>query len=200
MAAILSSLGRTVLAGFILLVVIVVVAGLLLGDGVVTPSHGWAANVVMRWLHVLSGLMWVGLLYYLNFVQIPTMPRITPIEHRAAITRFIAPAVLFWFRYAALATVVTGLLLAIMNRYVVDALLLHKAHYPLGIGMWLGLIMAINVWFVIWPNQQRALGLVDCPADQRPKAARIAMLVSRVNVMLSIPMLFCMVAQQNGGF
>ena len=200
MAAILQSLGRTVLAGFILLVVIVVVAGLVLGDGIVRPSHGWAGNVVMRWLHVLSGLMWVGLLYYLNFVQIPTMPRIEPVEHRAAITRFIAPAVLFWFRYAALATVLTGVLLAIMNRYIVDALLLHKPNYPLGIGMWLGLIMAANVWFVIWPNQQRALGLVDCPVDQRPRAARWAMLVSRVNVLLSIPMLFCMVSQQNGGF
>jgi uncharacterized membrane protein len=197
MAAILQSLGRTLLAGLVLLIVIIVVVGLLSG-GMTRIDHTWA-TFVMRWLHVLSGVMWIGLLWYLNFVQIPTVPKIEPAEHRAAISKYIAPEVLFWFRYGALATVVTGLLLALMNGYLLEALMLKKGVHAIGIGMWLALIMAFNVWFIIWPNQQKALGLVDCPADQKPKAARIAMLTSRTNTLLSIAMLYCMVAQQNGG-
>jgi uncharacterized membrane protein len=197
MAVILQSLGRTLLAGLVLLIAIIVIVGLLSG-GMPKIDHTWGA-FIMRWLHVVSGIMWIGLLWYLNFVQIPTVPKIEPAEHRAAISKFIAPEVLFWFRYGALATVVTGLLLAWMNGYLIEALILKKGVHAIGIGMWLALIMAFNVWFIIWPNQQKALGLVDCPADQKPKAARIAMLTSRINTMLSIAMLYCMVAQQNGG-
>ena len=197
MGAILQSLGRTLAAGVALLIVIVVVTGALTGQ-MVKIDHAWS-TFFMRWLHVLSGVMWIGLLWYLNFVQIPTMPKI-PDEQKPAIGKHIAPNVLFWFRYGALATVVTGLLLLIMQNQLVNTLLLAKGQHAIGIGVWLGLIMAFNVWFIIWPNQQKALGLVDCPADQKPKAARLAMLTSRVNTMLSVPMLFCMVAQQNGGF
>jgi uncharacterized membrane protein len=197
MAAILQSLGRTLLAGLVLLIAIIAIVGLLTG-GIVKIDHTWG-TFIMRWLHVLSGIMWIGLLWYLNFVQIPTVPKIEPAEHRAAISKYIAPEVLFWFRYGALATVITGLLLAWMNGYLIEALILKKGVHAIGIGMWLALIMAFNVWFIIWPNQQKALGLVDCPADQKPKAARIAMLTSRTNTMLSIAMLYCMVAQQNGG-
>ncbi len=197
MAVILQSLGRTLLAGLVLLIAIIVIVGLLSG-GMPKIDHTWGA-FIMRWLHVVSGIMWIGLLWYLNFVQIPTVPKIEPAEHRAAISKFIAPEVLFWFRYGALATVVTGLLLAWMNGYLIEALILKKGVHAIGIGMWLALIMAFNVWFIIWPNQQKALGLVDCPADQKPKAARTAMLTSRINTMLSIAMLYCMVAQQNGG-
>jgi uncharacterized membrane protein len=143
--------------------------------------------------------MWIGLLWYLNFVQTPTVPKIEPVEHRAAISKFIAPNVLFWFRYGALATVVTGLLLAWMNGYIAQALLLQKGHHAIGIGMWLALIMAFNVWFIIWPNQQKVLGLVEASADQRAAAGRLAGMTSRINTMLSIPMLYCMVAQQNAG-
>jgi uncharacterized membrane protein len=142
--------------------------------------------------------MWVGLLWYLNFVQIPTVPKIEPAEHRAAIGKFITPNVLFWFRYSALSTVITGLILGHQMGYFPNALI-FKANVAIGIGMWLALIMAFNVWFIIWPNQKKALGLVEVPADQKPKAARIAMLTSRINTLLSIPMLYCMVAQQNGG-
>ena len=152
----------------------------------------------MRWLHVMSGVMWIGLLWYFNFVQIPSMPKI-PDEQKPAIGKVIAPTALFWFRWAALATVVTGVLLAAMNGYLVQALSLQRPFTPIGIGMWLGLIMAFNVWFIIWPNQKKALGIVTVTPEEKAKAARLAMLTSRVNTMLSIPMLFCMVAQQNAG-
>lgn len=191
MGAILQSLGRTVAAGVALLVVIVLLAGN------VQLGHAWGA-FVMRWLHVMSGVMWIGLLWYFNFVQIPSMPKI-PDEHKPAIGKVIAPAALFWFRWAALATVLTGLLLAVMNGYIGRALMLDGGVHAIGIGMWLALVMAFNVWFVIWPNQKKALGIVTVPAEEKAKAARTAMLTSRVNTLLSIPMLYCMVAQQNAG-
>jgi len=156
---------------------------------------------LFRWLHVLSGVMWIGLLWYFNFVQIPSMKKI-PDEQKPAISKVIAPEALFWFRWAALSTVVTGLILATMNGYILDALTLGIADglrksAAIGFGMWLGLIMAYNVWFVIWPNQQKALGLVEVAAADKPKAARTAMLFSRANTMLSIPMLYAMVSAQN---
>ncbi|MSQ63028.1 MAG: hypothetical protein EXR33_04205 [Betaproteobacteria bacterium] len=193
MGAILQSLGRTIIAGIVLLVIMLGVAGTFgkMGD------HEWA-SFFMRYLHVLSGVMWIGLLWYLNFVQIPSMPKI-PDEHKPAISKVIAPEVLFWFRWAALATVVTGLLLAAMNKYIGALLTLQAPFTAIGIGMWLGLIMAFNVWFIIWPNQKKALGIVTVEAAEKAKAARLAMLTSRFNTVLSIPMLYCMVAQQNAG-
>jgi len=200
MAAILEKLQNTVIAGFVLLIIILVVVG----ATVSAPSfgHAWFA-FLFRYLHVLSGVMWIGLLWYFNFVQIPNMPKI-PDEQKPAIGKVIAPAALFWFRWGAMATIITGLILAAMNGYIVDAILLgitdSGASTPIGIGMWLGAIMWFNVWFVIWPNQQRALGLVEADADTKKKSARKAMLFSRTNTLLSIPMLYCMVAAQNGGF
>jgi uncharacterized membrane protein len=196
MAAILQSLERTLAAGLALLIVIIVLAGVISGTFVKLDYQYWV--FVMLWLHVLSGVMWIGILWYFNFVQIPTVPKIEPVEHRAAITKFIAPSALFWFRYGALATVVTGLIVAYMQGYLVTALTFQKGVYGIGIGMWLALIMAFNVWFIIWPNQKKALGLVPCSPDEKAKAGRLAMLVSRTNTMLSIPMLFCMVAQRFG--
>jgi uncharacterized membrane protein len=193
MGAILQSLGRTVVAGIVVLIVIMAVAGTFGQMG----THAWWA-FFMRWLHVLSGVMWIGLLWYFNFVQMPSMPKI-PDEQKPAIGKVIAPEALFWFRWAALATVVTGLLLAGMNGYIGSALSIMKPFHAIGIGMWLGLIMAFNVWFIIWPNQKKALGIVQVDADAKAKAARVAMLTSRLNTLLSIPMLYCMVAQQNGG-
>ncbi len=191
MAAILQSLGRTVIAG----VVLVILLALLVGS--VPVSHAWSI-FVMRWLHVVCGIMWIGLLWYFNFVQIPSMPKI-PDEHKPAIGKVIAPEALFWFRWSALATVVTGVLLAWMSGYIVQALGLQRPFLAIGIGMWLALVMAFNVWFIIWPNQKKALGIVTVPAEEKAKAARLAMLISRTNTMLSLPMLYCMVAQQNGG-
>jgi uncharacterized membrane protein len=196
MGAILQSLGRTVAAGVVVLVVIVIVASTA-GGGAVKFDHAWW-TFFMRWLHVLSGVMWIGLLWYFNFVQIPSMPKI-PDEQKPAVGKVIAPTALFWFRWAALATVVTGLLLAWMSGYLATALAMQRPQTAIGIGMWLALIMAFNVWFIIWPNQKKALGIVTVTPEEKAKAARLAMLTSRINTMLSIPMLYCMVAQQNGG-
>jgi uncharacterized membrane protein len=196
MGAIFQSLGRSVAAGVVLLVVMVALVATL-GAGAAKYDQDWGA-FVMRYLHVLSGVMWIGLLWYFNFVQIPSMPKI-PDEQKPAVGKVIAPTALFWFRWAALATVVTGLLLATMQKYVAAALMLQQPWTPIGIGMWLALIMAFNVWFIIWPNQKKALGIVTVTPEEKAKAARLAMLTSRANTMLSIPMLFCMVAQQNAG-
>jgi uncharacterized membrane protein len=197
MAAFFQSLQKTLLAGVVILIVIILVVGLVSGQ-FVRPDHAYW-TFIMRWLHVASGVMWIGLLWYFNFVQTPTMPKIEPVEHRAAVSKFIAPSALFWFRHGAAATVLTGLLLAWMNGYILQALLLQKGHHAIGIGMWLALIMAFNVWFIIWPNQKKALGLVEASADEKAAAARVAGMTSRINTMLSIPMLYCMVAQQNAG-
>ena len=152
----------------------------------------------VRWLHVISGILWIGLLWYFNLVQIPTMPKI-PAELKPAIGKYIAPEALFWFRWAAIATPVTGLVLSGLNGYGHQAMMLQEGARTIGIGMWLGLFMAANVWFLIWPNQKRALGIVPADDAAKAKSARIAMLGSRLNFALSLPMLYCMVAQQNGG-
>ena len=194
MGAFFQSLGNALAAGAVLVLAVMALAGHLAGFA----HHAFWA-FLFRWLHVLSGVMWLGLLYYFNFVQIPSMARI-PDEQKPAVSKVIAPAALFWFRHSALATVVTGLLLAGMNGYLVGALSLAPGGRAIGIGMWLALAMAANVWFVIWPAQQRALGLVDAEPSARAAAARRALLVSRFNTMLSLPMLYCMVAQQNAPF
>ncbi len=155
----------------------------------------------IRWLHVLSGVMWIGLLWYFNFVQTPSMPKI-PDDQKPAISKVIAPAALFWFRWAALSTMVFGLMLAEMNGYLGNAMALgfidgSAQSSLIGFGMWMGLIMAFNVWFLIWPNQKKVLGIVEAPADEKAKAARVALLASRTNTMLSIPMLYAMVGAQN---
>ncbi len=188
------SLGQTVLLGFVLAVVLALIVNALHID------YGWWA-FFFRWLHVLSGVMWIGLLWYFNFVQTPSMPKI-PTEQRPAISKFIAPTALFWFRYGALSTVITGLILAWLNGYIADALALGTIDgvpkdRAIGVGMWLGLIMAFNVWFIIWPNQQKVLGLVEASAEEKTKAARKAGLASRFNTMASVPMLYMMVSAQN---
>ncbi|MFL2781369.1 MAG: urate hydroxylase PuuD [Rhodospirillales bacterium] len=155
----------------------------------------------VRWLHVLCGVMWIGLLWYFNFVQTPTVPTI-PDELKPAIPKHIMPVALLYFRWAAVGTLIFGLLLAWMNGYIGDALAIgltsgSARDATIGIGMWMGVIMAFNVWYIIWPNQQKVIGLVECPADDKPKAARAAALASRTNTMLSIPMLYAMVSAQN---
>ena len=198
MGAIFTSPGRTVTAGVVLLIVIVLVVGAVTGQ-MTRIDHAWG-TFIMRWLHVMSGVLWIGLLWYLNFVQVPTMPTIQPVESRSAITKYIAPNVLFYFRYGALATVVTGLLLAWMQGYILNALMLQKGFVMIGIGMWMALIMAFNVWFIIWPMQKKILGLVDATAEEKAKAGPIALYASRFNTLLSIGMLYCMAAQSHGGF
>jgi uncharacterized membrane protein len=197
MAAFFQDLHRTLAAGVVLLIVIIILVGSLSGQFIRFDAGWW--RFFVRWLHIMTGVMWVGLLWYLNFVQTPTVPKIEPAEHRAAITKFIAPNVLFWFRYSALATVIFGLILAWTKDYLIQALTLHRPAYVIGIGMWLALIMAFNVWFIIWPNQKKVLGIVAASADEKATAGRRAGMTSRINTMFSIPMLYCMVAQQNAG-
>ena len=192
MASILSSLSKTIIGGFVLLFLIIGIFG-----NINFLDQGWWA-FVFRWLHVMVGVMWIGLLWYFNFVQIPSMPKISD-EHKPAISKVIAPEALFWFRYSALLTVLTGLVVAWLNGYGHDALLLRNGYLAIGLGMWLAIIMAINVWFIIWPNQKRALGIVNADANVKAKSAKLAMLTSRTNTLLSIPMLYLMVAQQNAG-
>lgn len=188
MASIFTSLGRTVLAGFVLLALIV------LGLGANLSSI--ELPFLFRWIHVMVGVMWVGLLWYFNFVQIPSMPKI-PDEQKPVIGKVIAPTALFWFRWAALFTVISGMILAVLNGYAHQAFTLQAPFRAIGLGMWIALVMAFNVWFIIWPLQKRALGIVAVEPDVKAKSARVAMLVSRFNTMLSIPMLFLMVAQSH---
>lgn len=191
----LDKLERALLFGGLLALALALITGS------VKLDHNWF-SFLFRWMHVLSGVMWIGLLWYFNFIQIPSMPKI-PDEQKPAISKVIAPAALFWFRWAALATVVTGLTVISMKGLgaLGDALALGylKGGYftYIGIGMWLGLIMAFNVWNIIWPNQQVVLGMVEATADEKKASARIAMLTSRLNTLLSIPMLYFMVAAQN---
>ena len=195
MINILTSLPKTILSGFLLLLVIIG-----FNSSVSDFTFDYVYTVFFfRWLHVLSGVMWIGLLWYFNFVQIPSMPNI-PDDQKPAISKVIAPSALFWFRWAALATLISGLILAHLNGYIHDALTLNSSDpksLMIGIGMWLGIIMALNVWGVIWPNQKRALGIIKVSPDDKAKAAKKAMLFSRTNTLLSIPMLYCMVAAQN---
>ena len=196
MSQILQSLNKTLLAGLILLIAIVLIVGSVSGSPIqFTPV--WT-SFLFRWLHVACGIMWIGLLYYFNFVQIPSMPKI-PDEQKPAIGKVIAPAALFWFRWAALATVITGLVVAALQGYLHAAFTLQPGFVAIGIGMWIALVMAFNVWFIIWPNQKKALGIVVVEPEEKARAARMAMLTSRTNTMLSIPMLYMMVAQSHGG-
>jgi uncharacterized membrane protein len=193
MGAFFQSLGKTIAAGVVILLIIMGIAGTfsMLGD-----MNWW--RFFMRWLHVLSGVMWIGLLWYFNFVQTPSMPKI-PDAEKPAVSKVIAPAALFWFRWGAMSTLITGALLALMNGYLVQALSLQKPFVAIGIGAWLAIVMWFNVWFIIWPNQKKALGIVQVSPEEKAAAAKMAGMTSRINTMLSIPMLYCMVAQQNAG-
>ena len=198
MVNILQSLSKTIHLSAILAILLFV--GLFFAGG------DWAFDRLFwswlfRYLHVVVGIMWIGLLWYLNFVQIPNMPKFTD-EQKPAITKIIAPAVLFYFRWAALGTIITGLIVSYLQGYAHQAMTLgigsgDPKTTAIGIGMWLGIIMAYNVWFVIWPNQKKALGIVESSPEDKAKSAKTAMLFSRANTLLSFPMLLSMVAAQN---
>ena len=198
MSSLLSSLPKTIHASLGLAILLFL--GLFFGYG------GFDFDLLFwswltRFIHVVVAIMWIGLLWYFNFVQIPNMPNI-PDEQKPAIGKVIAPAALFYFRWAALLTIISGLILGYLNGYLHEAMTLGLTsgggkNTAIGIGMWLGLYMAFNVWFIIWPNQKRALGMVECEPDVKAKSARTAMLFSRTNTLLSLPMLLSMVAAQN---
>ena len=198
MVSILQSLSKTIHLSIVLTILLFL--GLFFGGGDISFDQlfwSW----LFRYFHVVAGVMWIGLLWYLNFVQIPSMSKI-PDEQKPAIGKVIAPAVLFWFRWAAFATIVSGLIVATLNGYVHQAMTLGIGtgwgqHSIIGIGMWLGIIMAFNVWFIIWPNQKKALGIVETTPEEKAKSAKTAMLTSRINTLLSLPMLLSMVMAQN---
>ena len=196
MTSILTSLNRTIISGTIL--TLLFIAYFISADGSI-DEYFW--QFIFRYIHVLAGIMWIGLLYYFNFVQIPNMPKI-PDDQKPAIGKVIAPAALWYFRWAAMLTLISGLILAHLNGYLISALQLgiadsNSSNTAIGIGMWLAIIMWFNVWFVIWPNQKKALGIVEASAEEKAGAAKTAMLFSRTNTLLSIPMLFAMVSAQN---
>tara|TARA_Y100001970_G_scaffold271682_1_gene367435 strand:- start:219 stop:821 length:603 start_codon:yes stop_codon:yes gene_type:complete len=198
MGNILQSLSRTI--HFSIALTILLFLGLFFDNGGFDfDRFFW--SWLFRYIHVIVGIMWIGLLWYFNFVQIPNMGKI-PDEQKPAIGKVIAPAALFWFRWAAFFTILSGLILAWINGYLHEAMTLGIGsgggrNTAIGIGMWLGIIMAFNVWFVIWPNQKRALGIVEADPDLKAKSARTAMLFSRTNTLLSLPMLLTMIAAQN---
>ena len=198
MGSLLSSLSKTVHAS-IALTIILFLGLFYQNDGFSFDRLFW--SWVARYVHVAIGIMWIGLLWYFNFIQIPNMVKI-PDDQKPAIGKVIAPAALFYFRWAAVLTIISGLILAALNGYLYDAMTLSFSlgvpkHTAIGIGMWLGIIMAFNVWFIIWPNQKRALGIKDCEPDLKIKSAKKAMIFSRTNTLLSLPMLLSMIAAQN---
>ena len=197
MSGLLANLRNTMIVSFIL--ALIIIAGYYMHYGA-PDAIFWQA--VFRWLHVLFGIMWIGLLYYFNFVQIRKMPDI-PAELKPAVSKYIAPEALFWFRWAALFTWIMGLLLAWDRGYILQAITLgategfrNPAHSFIGLGMWLATIMFINVWAFIWPAQKIALGIVDADADAKAAAGRKAMIFSRINTFLSVPMLVTMTMNQ----
>jgi uncharacterized membrane protein len=181
---------------------LVLIVGLVLAVVVMMKFAGSApvdANSVLRWMHVFFGVLWIGLLYYLNFVQVPTMPSV-PAELKKGVTGYIAPKVFFFFRYGALFTVLTGLGIAFVDGYGHQALTFSGEGNVnlIGLGMWLALIMAFNVWFIIWPAQKKILGIVEATDEAKAKAAPLALAASRTNLLLSLPMLYCMVSANLG--
>ena len=196
----LEDLNKTLGLGLILAFIVFLIRGYY---GIIGEISFWA--FLFRWIHVVFGILWIGLLYYFNFVQIRVMPAV-PAELKPGVSKYIAPEALFWFRWSALATVIMGLAIAGQRHYMVQTLSFGLAgttsgadqkHYALlGLGMWLGIIMMLNVWGIIWPNQKRALGLVEADADSKAKSAKMAMLGSRTNLMLSLPMLVAMTMSQ----
>ena len=188
MGKMLESLNATLLIGLVLAILIAVFPD----SGYRAPT-GDLVNGVLQWLHVFFGITWIGLLYYFNFVQIPTMPTV-PAELKPGVSKYIAPKALFFFRWGAAFTVLTGAALAYVNGFLVEALTFREGFQLIGTGMWLALVMAFNVWVIIWPNQKKALGLVEADEATKAAAAKTAMMASRLNTLLSIPMLYAMTA------
>lgn len=202
MAKLLSNFRTTILLSLALAVLMIIAFGRVSAGGF--DISFWQA--VLRWAHVGSGILWIGLLYYFNFVQIRLMPTI-PAELKPAVSKYIAPEALFWFRWAALATVVfgVGVLFTRGHTYASEVLSLgfaggllqgDQGYTLMGTGVWLAIVMFLNVWGIIWPNQKRALGIVVVDDDKKAKAARVAMLASRTNLLLSLPMLTSMAMYQ----
>ncbi|MDE2303762.1 MAG: urate hydroxylase PuuD [Sphingomonadales bacterium] len=190
MAKLFGNLNLVVAVGLVFAIIVMVVFA---GDP--SANAPISAGRVLIWMHVFFGILWIGLLYYLNFVQVPTMPKV-PAELKAGVTGYIAPNVFFFFRWSALFTVLTGLSIAIVGHFAHEAFTFSGAGQTnlIGLGMYLALIMAANVWFIIWPAQKKILGIVEATAEEKAAAAPRALIASRTNLLLSLPMLYCMVS------
>ena len=193
----LKSITGTLVLGFVIAIVI----------GLAYQGFRPSAVGLIVWLHVLAGVVWIGLLYYFNFVQMPAVAQAaadTDGPGPAAINKYLAPRALLWFRWGAVVTWLTGATILEINGVGLVNALLFLRHDPLtisiGVGGWLGTIMLFNVWVLIWPNQKKILGLVEATDEQKARAKQIATMASRTNTMLSVPMLMCMTAFGHGGF
>ena len=187
----------TIISGFVLSILIVLGLGAL---GV--TEYGKPIFALVVWFHVLAGVVWIGLLYYFNFVQVPAVGEALGDEGGpgpAAINKYVAPRALLWFRWGAVATWVTGAAaLESMGTGLVNAFTLAEGAQVIGIGAWLGTIMLLNVWVFIWPNQKKILGMVEATADEIAAGKKVALMASRTNTLLSIPMLMCMIGHGHG--
>lgn len=192
----LNTVNGTIISGVVLAVVI----------GLVTMGVQINELSLIIWIHVLSGITWIGLLYYFNFVQVPALAEAAADEGGpggAGITKYVAPRALWWFRWGAVVTWLSGASYLLRIGQLDDAFLLGGGSGPgllIGVGAWLGTIMLFNVWVLIWPNQKKILGMVEATADEIAKARRVAFLASRTNTLLSIPMLMSMVGYGHAGF
>jgi uncharacterized membrane protein len=189
MAKFFGNLNLVLLAGIVLAIAVIMCFTGYTGD----TAHD-IANDVLHWLHLFFGVMWIGLLYYFNFVQTPTMPKV-PAELKKGVSGYIAPSALFYFRWGAMFTLITGLAIAFDQGFAIPALTLSggDGNVMIGIGMWIAIVMFLNVWLVIWPLQKKILGLVEATDEEKAKATPIAGIASRLNTLLSLPMFYCMV-------
>ena len=201
----LNTVAGTIIGGIVLAVLLVL---LTMGDHIAAPTVAAAVNSATIWLHVLSGVTWIGLLYYFNFVQVPALAAAVGDEGGpggAGITKYVAPRALWWFRWGAAFTWITGAAYLAHNGLFDDAFTLgmmtevpNPYGMTIGIGAWLGTVMLFNVWVLIWPNQKKILGMVEASADEIAKGKRIAFLASRSNTLMSIPMVMSMVGAHHG--
>ena len=194
----LSSLSKTVHASIGLTILLFLLL-FYINDGFSFDKLFWSG--IAKYVHSILAIMWIGLLWYFNFVQIPNIGKI-PDEQKPAINNIITPAALFYFRWAALLTILSGLIIALLNGYLRDALTLSinsgiPKHTTIGIGMWLGIFMVLNIWLIVWPNQKKALGIIETDSDAKAKSVLTVIMFSRINTLLSLPMLFSLIAAEN---
>jgi uncharacterized membrane protein len=192
----LNSVNGAIITGLVVMVIV----------SIVLSGGGFDLTGLDRWLHVISGIMWIGLLYYFNVAQIPALAAANADKGGpggAGITKYVAPRALLWFRWAAVVTALSGVIFIELayrpaGGGLMQVLMLKDPYQVIGVGSWLGLIMLFNVWVLIWPNQKKVLGITPATDEQKAAARKIATLTSRTNFVLSVPMLMCMGAQSHG--
>lgn len=193
----LNTVRGTIIGGIVLAILIALLMGFL------TTGIDFRDESLIIWIHVMAGVTWIGLLYYFNFVQVPALAEAAADEGGpggAGITKYVAPRALWWFRWGAALTWLSGAAFLLRRELFLDAFLLQPGAALIGVGAWLGTVMLFNVWVLIWPNQKKILGLVEASAEEIAKARRVAFLASRANTLLSIPMLMSMVGFGHGGY